>query len=156
MEVYMFNKIKYILFKYNLNNAKNIYDKINLIKASNIDLTIINDVIPTLTKDIVVYIDELKYLTDDEIYTTKKNIKNINSNSILNKRISLWMTNDGYLINDNYNALIEWLDLSELLLNIYDISKTNNQDINLKTNMYRVSPYIKNINDIIDTIFKHI
>lgn len=156
----MFKKIKYILYKKGYLKLDTLDKKIDFILMfiNNINMYSIfyrNKHIDFLEKDILEYINKIKYLLMQGLETKILSINNITESSYINTSFSFWYSNNKSILDTN-NELIEWLNLVKDFGNWCSSAKSNFNNTYVSVNYRKLSPYYLNITNIVDSILEGI
>lgn len=152
----LLSKVKLLLYKYKLLKTNDLYSKLDYIKLSN--FSIYNSDykgvhLPFISKDIIKYIDELKYINNYNINISYIKVKAINNDTFSDISIMRWMTDDSKILKNDIAILKLWCEESEKIFRRYDIiSKDPNNHV-AYSNSIKIKPYIINIEYIVDGIF---
>lgn len=152
----MFEKIKLILYQKGLFKLDTLekkieylikhFDKINLYSK---DFRNVYE--DFLEKDIVRYIETLRFILRSSLETKPISINPITDSSYYRITYSFWYSNQGEIINNN-ETLKEWLQQALQFIKWGDVAKKDYNKAYNSSNFRKLSPYYLNITNIIDTL----
>lgn len=151
----MLNKIRYLLYKYNIIKPKTFIEKVNYILYMNIDIysKLSYNKRRFINKDIIKSMQFMEFVLQSDFKETY--IDELLKYEYYYVTLTEWFTENDRMIINPYDTLYKWLCLAVELKEKYEYGIKDKNTGKLYANSNKLKPYIINIEEIVEDVLKN-